>query len=299
MFKNLSPSALGVSGHQSEIIELALTYGFDGIDLEVVEFATRAKLRGMPYARRLIDSAKIRLSTFQLPLDLEADDDAFKKALEKLPEYGRAAAEVGCTRCLTTLTPAGDQRPYHENFEFHRDRLTAICAALQPSGVWLGVGFQAAEYLRKDRAFQFIHDLDALTLLLNMVDAPNMGLLLDIWDLVACGGTADMIRNLPLGQIVAVQVADMPADVPLSELDENSRLLPGAEESQIDTAGALIALSDFGYDGPVTVKPSRSVFQSRRRDVVVKLTGEALDKVWRSATQSPEEAAAEPANHEG
>ena len=33
MFKNLSPSALGISGHQSEIIELALTYGFAGMDL--------------------------------------------------------------------------------------------------------------------------------------------------------------------------------------------------------------------------------------------------------------------------
>ena len=58
MFKNLNPSALGVSGHQSEILELALTYGFRGIDLNIVEFATRVKLRGMPYARRLIDSAR-------------------------------------------------------------------------------------------------------------------------------------------------------------------------------------------------------------------------------------------------
>ena len=55
MFKNLNPSFLGVTGHQSEIIELALTYGFAGMDLDVADFATRARLRGMPYARRLID----------------------------------------------------------------------------------------------------------------------------------------------------------------------------------------------------------------------------------------------------
>ena len=145
------------------------------------------------------------------------------------------------------------------------------------------MGFQAAEYLRKDRAFQFIHDLDALTLLLNMVDAPNMGLLLDTWNLVVCGSSVEIIRNLPLGQIVAVQIADMPAEVPLSELGEHSRLLPGAENSQIDTAGVLATLADFRYDGPVTVRPSRSVFQSRRRDVIVRQTGEALSNVWRSA----------------
>ncbi len=288
MFKNLSPAALGISGHQSEIIELALTYGFTGMDLEVDDFATRAKHRGMPYARRLIDSAKIRLGRFVIPFDWDSDDESFNRSMENLPEYARAAAEVGCTRCVATLVPADDKRPYHENFEFHRRRFAEICEALQPAGIWFGVAFQAADYLRKDRAFQFIHDLDALTLLMNMVDAPNMGLLLDAWDLVACGGSVDTIRNLPLGQIVAVQVAEMPADVPLTELDENSRLLPGAENGRIDIAHVLTVLAEFGYNGPVTVKPSRGIFRSRRRDVVVKQTAEALDKVWRAAGLTPE-----------
>ncbi len=288
MFRNLSPSALGISGHQSELIELALTFGFKGMDLAVEEFATRAKLRGMPYARRLIDSAKIRLGTFDLPMDWETDDDLFKKDLAKLPEYADAAVEVGCTRCVATLAPAGDQRPYHENFEFHRQRFAEICAALQPSGVRFGVGFRAPEYLRRDRAFQFIHDFDALTLLLNMVDAPNMGMMLDVWDLVACGGSIETIRNVPVSQIVAVQVADMPADVPVTELDQKSRLLPGDDGGQIDVAAALIALAECGYDGPVTVKPSRGIFHSRRRDVIVKQAGEALDKAWRAAGLTPE-----------
>ena len=58
MFKNLNPSALGISGHQSEIIELALTYGFTGLDVNMAEFAVRVRLKGMAYARRLIDSAQ-------------------------------------------------------------------------------------------------------------------------------------------------------------------------------------------------------------------------------------------------
>jgi len=288
MFKNLGPSALGVSGHQSEIIELALTYGFGGMDLNVVDFSARAKLHGMPYARRLIDSAKIRLGTFQLPLDWDTDDELFAKELKRLPEWGRVAAEVGCTRCVATLAPAGDKRPYHENFEFHRRRFAEICAALEPAGVWFGVGFRAADYLRKDQAFQFIHDFDALTLLLNMVDAPNMGLLLDAWDLFACGGTVETIRNLPLGQIVAVQVAEMPADVSLAEMDQDSRLLPDDESGRIGIAAVLTALGEFGYNGPVTATPSRGVFTNRRRDMVVKRTGDSLNTVWRAAGLTPE-----------
>lgn len=283
MFKNLSPSALGISGHQSEIIELALTFGFAGMDLAVADFSTRAKLRGMDYARRLIDSARVRLGSFELPLALDADDETFKRELGKLPEYAKAASEVGCTRCVVTLAPADDQRPYHENFEFHRRRMGEVCGALQPAGISLGVGFLAPEYLRKNRAFQFIHDLDALSLLLNMVDAPNVGVLLDVWDLVACGRSVDSIRQFTTKQIIAVQVADMPADVHMDALDANSRLLPGAEGGQIDVAGALTILSDLGYDGPVSVKPSRSALQGRRRDLVAKQAGEALTKVWRAA----------------
>jgi sugar phosphate isomerase/epimerase len=281
MFKNLNPWALGVSGHQSEIIELALTFGFAGMDLNIAEFATRVRLKGMPYAQRLIRSAKIRIGTFPLPVDWEADDETFGKDLKKLGEYAGYAAELGCTRATALLAPAGDVRPYHENFEFHRHRFHDICAALKPAGVRLAIGFQAAEYLRRNKTFQFIHDLDALTLLLNMVAAPNLGLLVDIWDIVACGGSAETVRKLPREQIVAVQVADMPAGVPLPELDEKSRLLPGGENGRIDVAGFLALLREAGYDGPVTVKPSRGIFQSRRRDVIIKQTGEALERVLR------------------
>ena len=41
MFKNLSPETLGISGQQNEVIELALSFGFKGIDLNAVEFAAR------------------------------------------------------------------------------------------------------------------------------------------------------------------------------------------------------------------------------------------------------------------
>ncbi|HEY4760266.1 MAG TPA: TIM barrel protein [Thermoguttaceae bacterium] len=283
MFKNLNPSLLGISGHQSEIIELALTHGFSGIDLNIADLATRVRLKGLPYARRLIDSAKIRIGTFQLPVDWDADDESFNRDLKKLPEYADVAVAIGCTRCIATLSPAGDKRPYHENFEFHRRRFQEIAAIFKAAGVHLALGFQAAEYLRRNQAFQFIHDIDALTLLLNMIDSPNVGLLLDIWDVFASGGSFDSIRKIPKHQILAVQIAELPAQVPLAELDEKSRLLPNAENGRIRVASILSYLADVSYDGPVTVKPCRAAFPSRRRDAVVKLTGESLDKVWSNA----------------
>jgi sugar phosphate isomerase/epimerase len=235
------------------------------------------------YARRLYDSGKMKLGSFALPLDWEADEETFAKDMKKLPDYAQAAVAAGCTRCVATVAPANDQRPYHENFEFHKRRFQEICQALEPAGVRFGVGFRAAEYLRKNQAFQFVHDLDALTLLLNMVAAPNIGLLLDIWDVVVAGGSLDSVRKLPPGQIVAVHVADLPPAAGNGEIDEKSRLLPTAEGARIDITTLLVYLKSVGYDGPITPRPSRGIFQSRRRDLVVKQAGEAMDKVWRAA----------------
>jgi sugar phosphate isomerase/epimerase len=282
MYRNLNAAALGVSGHQSEIIELVLTYGFQGMDVDIAEFANRAKLHGASYARRLISSARLRSGTFPLPVELSSDDATFAKGLQKLPEYAQVAAEMGCTLCVTSIAPGDDARPYHENFEFHRKRLAQVCAALGQQ-VRLGVGFHAAEYLRKGRSFQFIHDLDALTLLVNMVGAPNIGLLLDVWDLHLAGVKPEAIRNMKPEQVVAVNVANMPAGVAPADLDDTHRLLPNAEGGVVDVPGMLSALAAIKYDGPVTPMPSRSIFQNARRDVIVKDAGESLMAVWKAA----------------
>ncbi len=294
MFKNLSASALGITGHQSEIIELALTYGFGGIDVNIQEFTTRVKDHGMPYARRLIDSAKLRVGRFQLPISWEEDDAAFEKDLDRLSAAAEAAAEVGCTRCLATVSPYSDGRPYHENFEFHRHRFTEICRRLEPAGVQLGLGFRAAENLRKGQAFQFIHDIDALSLLVNMVGASNVGILLDVWDLYVSGGSIENVRSMSGGQIVGVQLADLPAEEPLNSVTEADRLLPGAT-ARIDAVALLETLKEKGYDGPVTVKVSRKAFSTSRRDEIVRQAGAALDEVWR-AGGLPSEARFSPRN---
>lgn len=303
MFKNLNAAALGVTGHQSEIIELALTYGFEGFDLDIDDFVTRVKRRGMDYAARLVRSAEsrvgtFRVGTFQLLLECDTEDDVFQQELAKLPDMAQAAADVGCTRCVATIPPAGDKRPYHENFEFHRRRFADICGALAPAGVTLGVGFRAAADLRKAQAFQFVHDLDAAMLLINMTEADNIGLVLDIWDLAVSGGSVDSVLGIPVEQIVSVQVADLPEDTPLAEVTEESRLLPGAT-GRVDARPILKLLAERGYEGPVSPVPHKGVFGKIRRDAVVKKAGEALNAVLREPEPVAESPAEVPAGTDG
>lgn len=282
MFKNLNTSALGIAANQSELIELTLTYKFQAMDLDIVDFCNRAKLHGMPYARRLIDSAKLRIGTFALPIQLESDKETYANDLDSLKVYADAAGELGCTRATAMLAPAGDALPYHENFEMHRDRLGEICKVLEPAGVTLGLGFHGAATLRKDKAFQFIHEMDALGLLVSMVGASNLGLIVDLWDIVASGGSLENITKTPIEQIVSVQLADMPEGKPIEELTEEDRLLPG-ETSRPDCAAALTALNEMGYEGPVIPMPHRGVFKSNRRDPIAKVAGIALANVWTAA----------------
>ena len=291
MFKNLNASFLGVSGHESEMIELALTYGFKGMDLDFQDFHDRAQAKGLDYARRLIDSAlktgRIRLGTFDLPIQWDVDDDAFGAELTKLPELAKMAADMGCKRCIATLAPAGDKRPYHENFEFHKFRFGDICKALSPLGIQVGLAFRAAENLRKGQAFQFIHDMEAITALINMVDATNIGLAFDSWNFKMSGASIDELKKLSAGQIVSVRLADLPSnDIAPADITEEHRYMPGTT-SRIDFVSIMNALREIGYDGPVTAAPHRRTLGRGRRDVIVEKAGLALDRLIAPAVPAP------------
>ena len=120
-----------------------------------------------------------------------------------------------------------------------------------------------------------------------MIDAPNFGLVLDVWDLHVSGGTVEAVRGLKAEKIVAVQLADLSDEgKPLAELTEASRAL-SPEEGGIGLPAYLVALAELGYDGPVALKPDRSALAGMRRDRIVRTVGEALDRVWNAAGLTP------------
>jgi hypothetical protein len=46
MFRNLSTVGLPLSGRPSELIELALSFGFDAMDIDIVDFQQQAEAFG-------------------------------------------------------------------------------------------------------------------------------------------------------------------------------------------------------------------------------------------------------------
>lgn len=286
MYKTLSADALGLSGRQSEIIELALSHGFKGIDLDLADFAHQVERSGAAHARRLIESAKLKLGAFRLPIAWDGDDAQFRPELEKLAKLAEMAAAAGCQRAITTISPANDQRPFHDNFQFHCRRLGELGEALRPHGIRLGIDFVATAAARQNHAFEFLHTFDAVLMLLDLVPSVNVGLVANGWQIYASGGEIAKLRKLGNKRIIDVLLADAPADVAPTDLTDEARLLTG-ETGVPDAAALLTLLAEIGYDGPVSACPHRAALAGKNRDACVKAAAEALDGVWKAAGLSP------------
>jgi sugar phosphate isomerase/epimerase len=282
MFKNLGPEALGISGRESEVIELALSHGFKGLDLDLVDFAEQVKTQGMARASRLIQSARLKIGSFRVPVRWEDDSPNYQTDLEKLPELAQLAEQMGCTRATVTIEPANDVRPFHENFEFHRRRFAEIAGMLSPYKIRLGVGFLAPLSCRGGRTFPFIQVADSAILLLGSINAANVGLAFDSWHWHLGGGTLDQLRGLQGEKIVTVSLADCDADTTVENAQLESRRLPDAGTA-LDAAAVLSTLAELRYDGPVTPAPDKSQFIAQSREKIVKQAGAALDRVWKAA----------------
>ena len=284
MFKNLSTDGLAITGRQSEIIELALSFKFKSMDLNLRDFAEQVESHGLDHARRFIDSARIGIGQFSLPIAWTEwnDESGFRAEIENLSRFSEYVAALGCRCCVTTITAASDELPYHENFERHRGRLGKIAQALAPHDIRLGLEFRAPARLRKGRAFEFIHTFDALVKLVESIAHDNVGVVVDTWHYYVGQTDIEEIQNLTAADIVAVYLSDAPAGLNLDEADESDRLLP-CETGTIDCAATLTALAELGYGGPVSVRCSRTGLTSVSRDKLVRLAGERLSQVWKDA----------------
>lgn len=287
MYKNLSPAALGVSGRQSELIELSLTYGFRGFDMDIDRFVKQAQRGSLERARRFIDSAKkfssgCAIGGWRVSARWSADEPTFQQDLSYLKESAEVAGQIGSGLCYTTIEPAHDALPYHENFERHRTRIAQAADVLGEKGIKLALDFRPAPEFRKDKAHEFIHDFEGLVTLCGTVGAENVGIVLDTWNWMVGGGGKDQLRELKPGQVVMVRLANVPSTADLAEIAAKQRLLP-TSEGLVDCPDILKILVEKNFEGPVSVFPHPSLFTGRTREAIVQAAADSLEKLWQAA----------------
>lgn len=287
MYRNLNPAALGMTGRQSELIELALTYGFTSLDVDMEAIVKRARNSGVEQARRFISSANIRGGEFSLPIDLTAPEATYRSNLVELDEFAQVAASLHTLACRATISPVCPAGvPYQENFESHRTRLAEAADVLAGHEISLGLAFLAAPGYRTQAESPFIHDSETLMTLIRTIGNSNVGLALDTWDWFVGGGSLDDLFAIAAEGIVSVRLADIPETADLASIPNEERYLPG-HGGRVDCRQIVQHLLKIGYTGPVTLYPTPARLAGMTRDAIVHRARKTLDELFSPPPSSP------------
>lgn len=298
MYRCLNVEALGITGRQSELIELALSNRFKGVELDMETLARQVDSRGQEYATRCIASAKkskvgLSIGPWKLPIRWDAAEERIKEQTTRIPALANVAKTVEANICVTHVLPGSESLPLKENFDFYASKLSEVCDLLAPHGIKLAVGFYAAAESRVGFDHQFVCKAEELVTLLQMVKSDNVGLYLDTWNWHLGGGTLELVEKYGVDKVLAVGVADVPAGTDAESISLQQRLLPDPA-GLIPHADMLNRLHELEFDGPVTCYPHTSQYKGVTRDKIVTKVAEALRSVWPGADLQ-EEAEAEAA----
>ena len=293
MYKSLNAESLGISARPNELIELALTYKYGGLDLNVAAWSDATQTRGRDQTVRFLQSANIRIGGFELPVRWTAADAEYQQDLAALKEIAETTAALGATHCTAIVPPYCEQRPYHEDFEFHRERFTEIAEILKEFGIRLGLGFLAPIASRAAYETQFITSHETLLALVQTIVSDNVGICLDLWHWHVSGATLETIKQLSPEQITSVRIADIPTDVSMDSITEHQRLVPGST-GIVPAAETLQWLCETDYEGPITAYCHADQFSGVPRIKAVAQVAKALDDLLAPAPECSKEEA-EPA----
>jgi sugar phosphate isomerase/epimerase len=281
VYRNLSTVGLPLSGRPSELIELALSFGFDGMDIDILDFCQQAEIYGVDHARRLMVSARLKASAIRLPVTLSGDEATFNAEMERLPKVLEMTAAAECSRALATLVAGSDEHAFKDCFELHRTRLETIGSLAAQHGIMIGLAIQPEAEFRAGLAHQFVHTYEGLIGLVASCHAA-VGAVVDGWALHLTGETPAVIAQLPAGKLVEIRLSDAPADVPPADLIASQRLMPG-ETGVINSVEILQAAAAAGFEGPVTPCAARATLKGTGRERIVRRAGDQLEAIWRDA----------------
>jgi sugar phosphate isomerase/epimerase len=278
MFRNLAPQALGLASCPlNELVELALTHRFGGLEIDLEDFQRQVESRGMASAKRYLASAALKISSLQLPMEWDLHEADYPQQIERLKKFVPIVNELGCQLLVTHVHPGSNFRVYHENFEFHRRRLSEIADLLGEHDIRLGLTFSAIPSEQAAFSQPFLSTFEGLTTLVRTMTTNNVSVVVDVWHWAVSQGTLAMIEQLGVGRIADVRLADFPETmVSLETIRAEDRVLPG-ENPRIGFATILQTLKGMDYRGAITPYPHPSYFANQRRDVIVRNVAQSLE----------------------
>ena len=227
MEKILNTGGLGVSGRQNELIELALTYKFSSVEVDMNDLIGRHDTMGKEFACQFLQSAKINIGTFDLPICLDSSDADYEEACKHLETIFSLCEALGGKRCRVRIATSSDEA-FQANFERHRSRLFDLGDKFSAKGIQLGLALTLPGPNEKDN--KFIQTAEELLTLVKTVGHDSVGLFLDTWHWQAAGGGMDQISDIDVAKITELAMSDLSANADPGNLSASDRCLPGDVE---------------------------------------------------------------------
>jgi sugar phosphate isomerase/epimerase len=285
MFSTLAPRALPIRVSFERALDLAAKYGFDALDLPIERLLARPpdpELIKHEFAVR-----GVRAGGWQLPFDYQALGAAeFRTELPRLARAARLAQAIDGPWCYYWIEPFSDHLSYAANEAMQIERVRAMSDVLGEHGCLLALEYIGPRTLLEGQRHPFVHTMPQALALLEAIDRPNVGLLLDCYHWYTSRGTLEEIEALTAAQVVYVHINDAPPGVEIDMQLDQVRCLPGAT-GVIDLVAFLRALDRIGYEGPVAVEPFDAALAALPVDQRVARAAESLDAAFAGANITP------------
>lgn len=278
MYKILNSRGLGVAGKQNELIELALTHGFNGVEVDMVDLLGRHDTLGKQFACQFLQSAKIDLGTFRLPIELGAPDEEYAASVSKLDTILDLATTLNAKCCYVEILPNNGHFAFQDNFQKHQTRLQDLSEKFANSSVKIGLALKTSAAKPADDDFKFIQTGDELLTLVKAVAQDNVGLCLDSWEWVVSGGTIESLTAAGIADLVTeLRLADVAEGADLSTIKSSDRTALPGDTADSFTVKLCKAIFESGKAIPISVSTDLSTFADGARDAIVGKLSKQLD----------------------
>ena len=111
MYKNLNAKSLGISGRINELIELALTHNFKGLDLDLEGLTDQIEQRGHDHLLQFLQSGQVQVGGFDISVDCQCDEAQFQVELDRIDALGQLGAVLGAIGCTAVIPPTATGDP--------------------------------------------------------------------------------------------------------------------------------------------------------------------------------------------
>jgi sugar phosphate isomerase/epimerase len=274
----LSLGRIGFKASFPQSVELAVKYGFEGVDPDLRHFSQLSD----DELKKLLDdleSKNLKLGVAGLPVEFRKDEQTFSEDLKNLPAAARGLERAGVRRVSTWILPFSDRLTYLQNFRTHACRLRACAQVLSDHGQRLGLEYVGPRTSWRSGRHSFIHTLSETKELMVAIGTDNLGVQLDTYHWYNAEESEEDLLTLRNQDVVTVDLNDAPAGVPRDELQDLSRQLPAAT-GVIPVENFLDALLKIGYDGLLQAEPFNAALRAMPIEQACAATAVALKKAF-------------------